>query len=126
MSRASWKTILLTLAALLAASLPVAATSAAAQAARMVGRAPADTVFSGDLGGVSATSRTDAWAVGVQCPTCGNPGTMTLHWNGTHWSMVPSPDPGRMDDVLNAVADISPSDAWAVGPPATPRVPRRP
>ncbi len=115
MSRASWKTILLTMAALLAASLPVAAASTAAQAARTVGRAPADTVFSGELGGVSATSPTDAWAVGVQCPTCGNPGTMTLHWNGTHWSMVPSPDPGKMNDVLNDVADVSPSDAWAVG-----------
>ena len=113
MSRARWKTILLTLAVLSVASLPVAATSA--QAARTVGRAPADTVFSGDLSGVSATSRTDAWAVGVQCPTCGDPGTMTLHWTGTHWSMVPSPDPGKKGNVLNGVADESPSDAWAVG-----------
>jgi hypothetical protein len=103
------------MAALLAASLPVAATSTAAQAARTGGRAPAVPVFSGSLSGVSATSRTDAWAVGVQCPTCGNPGTMTLHWNGTNWSMVPSPDPGPKGNVLNDVADVSPSDAWAVG-----------
>ena len=79
------------MAAILAASLPVAAASTAAQAARTVRHALADTVFSGALGGVSATSLTDAWAVGVQCATCGDPGTMTLHWNGTHWSMVPSP-----------------------------------
>jgi hypothetical protein len=103
------------MAAILAASLPVAAASTAAQAARTVGHASADTVFSGALGGVSATSLTDAWAVGVQCATCGDPGTMTLHWNGTHWSMVPSPDPGPTNNVLNAVAAESPSDAWAVG-----------
>ncbi len=64
---------------------------------------------------MSATSSADAWAVGDQCPTCGDPGTLTLHWNGTHWSMVPSPDPGPENNLLKAVAAVSPSDAWAVG-----------
>jgi len=114
-ARVSWKTILFTVTVTLAACLPVAAASTAAQAARMAGHAPAVPVFAGALGGVSATSPTDAWAVGVQCPTCGDPGTMTLHWNGTTWSMVSSPDPGPVGNRLNAVAAVSPSDAWAVG-----------
>jgi len=50
-----------------------------------------------------------------QCPSCGNPGTLILHWDGTSWSMVPSPDPGPKGNLLSAVAAVSPSDAWAVG-----------
>jgi hypothetical protein len=41
--------------------------------------------------GVSADSATDAWAVGDE----NSPGlykTLTLHWNGTAWKQVPSPN----------------------------------
>ena len=44
-----------------------------------------------NLTGVSALSRTSAWAVGtyvVKGPTFKS---LTLHWNGTAWSHVPSP-----------------------------------
>jgi hypothetical protein len=117
MSRASWKTILavavILWAGLLAATgLSAAAASTAAQTAR---HAPAVPVFMGTLGGVSATSAADAWAVGDQCPSCSNPGTLILHWNGTRWSIVSSPDPGSTANVLNDVAAVSSSDAWAVG-----------
>jgi hypothetical protein len=115
MTRAGWARILLTVVAVLGASLPAAAAGTAAQAAGTIGRASADTVFPGALHDVSATSPTDAWAVGAQCPQCNNSATLTLHWNGTHWSLVPSPNPGPKLNVLNAVAAVSPSDAWAVG-----------
>jgi hypothetical protein len=42
-------------------------------------------------------------------------GTLTEHWNGAAWSVVASPDRLHVDDVLNAVADVSPTNAWAVG-----------
>jgi hypothetical protein len=110
------KRIVLTLIAVLSASLPAAAAaSTAAQAAPTAGRPSAIPVFSGVLGGVSATSPTDAWAVGDQCPTCNDSTTLILHWNGTRWSLVPSPNPGPKLNVLNAVAAVSPAYAWAVG-----------
>lgn len=60
------------------------------------------------LSGVSATSANDVWAVGFS----GVGGTVILHWNGTAWTRVPSPGGHSM---LNRVAAISASDAWATG-----------
>jgi len=37
-----------------------------------------------------------------------------LHWNGTRWNQLRSPNP-RVDDQLDAVAATSASNAWAVG-----------
>jgi hypothetical protein len=70
------------------------------------------------LNGVSASSQSDAWAVGSLCCSPvrhSGLGTLTEHWNGTAWSIVPSPDTVLNDDVLTAVADVSPTNAWAVG-----------
>jgi hypothetical protein len=75
------------MAVILGAGLPAVAASTAAQAARTAGHTSAVPVFMGTLGGVSATSATDAWAVGDQCPSCGNPGTLIMHWNGTAWTV---------------------------------------
>jgi hypothetical protein len=36
------------------------------------------------------------------------------HWDGTKWTQVPQSVSG-FDSSLNAVAAISPTDAWAVG-----------
>ncbi len=43
--------------------------------------------------------------------------TLVLHWNGTVWKHVPSPNPGGSSNVneLSAVAAASASDVWAVG-----------
>ncbi|HEX8074509.1 MAG TPA: hypothetical protein VF545_05960 [Thermoleophilaceae bacterium] len=69
------------------------------------------------LNGVRASSATDAWAVGSSCCATNNFGraALTLHWNGSAWSVVPSLDTRFKDELLNAVIDISPSNAWAVG-----------
>jgi hypothetical protein len=68
------------------------------------------------LFGVSATSGANAWAVGNWCTTTGCAGSHTLiiHWNGTAWSQVKSPNPGT-GSILAAVAATSASNAWAVG-----------
>jgi hypothetical protein len=76
-------------------------------------------------GSVSADSPTDAWAVGTYCTTtgsCGVENTLTLHWNGTAWSKVASPNPGPVIDVLSGVTALSPTDAWAAGDYCTPRL----
>ena len=69
------------------------------------------------LNGVVAISPSDAWAVGSD--SSGNAPdqtTLTLHWNGTSWSIVPSPSPGTAGlNTLYGVAANSADDVWAVG-----------
>ena len=76
------------------------------------------------LNAVSATSNTDAWAVGYKNDNNLNDSrTLIEHWNGNDWKTVPSPNPGstanckgfNTGNVLNSVTVISPTDAWAVG-----------
>jgi hypothetical protein len=70
--------------------------------------------FPGLLNGVSAVSASDAWAVG----TDGSGHGLIVHWNGSTWKQVPSPNNGGVD-ILSAVAATSASDAWAVGGEST-------
>lgn len=69
------------------------------------------------LSGVAALSSSDAWAVGYYIGEYNNVyKTLTEHWNGSQWSIVPSPDVGNSTyDVLDAVTEISATNAWAVG-----------
>jgi hypothetical protein len=65
---------------------------------------------------LSAVSSNDVWATGSFTV----PGTQTshgliLHWNGSQWSIVPSPNPGSRSYVIKAVSTISTSDVWNVG-----------
>jgi hypothetical protein len=41
--------------------------------------------------------------------------TLTLRWDGTTWSQVPSPNPGPYLNVLFGVTVLAADDAWAVG-----------
>ena len=41
--------------------------------------------------------------------------TLVEHWNGTAWTVVPSPNPGTNANFLNGVAAVSANDVWAVG-----------
>ena len=70
------------------------------------------------LSAVAASSSANAWAVGdYGIGTLTATQTLVLHWNGTAWSQVASPDPGASGSQNNllAVADLSASQAWAVG-----------
>src|SRR5947209_5481471 len=102
-----------------AAVLAAAALAAPSAASAQFSLVASPNAFAGNnvLNGVSAGSTTDAWAVGSLC--CSGRhfglGTLTERWNGVAWSVVPSPDSIFYDDVLKAVTDISPSNAWAVG-----------
>jgi hypothetical protein len=102
--------------ALVAAIFALAA-PAAARAAFSVVPSPNANVGASALNSVAAGSATDAWAVGWSCCAARNfgEGTLTEHWNGSAWSIVPSPDTRFNDEVLNSVAAISPGNAWAVG-----------
>jgi hypothetical protein len=67
------------------------------------------------LSGVGGSSPTDAWAVGGIChEKYSNCRTLIEHYDGTSWSVVPSPFE-RSFSTLNSVSSSSPTDAWAVG-----------
>ncbi|MBV9102266.1 MAG: hypothetical protein JO060_01680, partial [Candidatus Eremiobacteraeota bacterium] len=69
-----------------------------------------------NLVAVAGTSGNDVWAVGDYY---GNPSsnyaTLAEHWDGSTWSIVPTPNVSGHSGRLNAVVAIAPSDAWAVG-----------
>jgi len=111
-------------AALAAAAVVVTggiAAPAGAGAAPAAGRAwapvtPNPSLTYNFLQGVSAVSARDAWAVGsYNDTTTGASKTLILHWNGTAWRQVKSPNPGPVFSELHGVSAVSGSDAWAVG-----------
>jgi len=67
------------------------------------------------LRGVSASTATDAWAVGFSLLGRRDYGTLIEHWNGTAWSVNSSLVVTGSFAELTGVVDLSPTDAWAVG-----------
>src|SRR5205807_7887831 len=73
---------------------------------------------------VAAISANDIWAVGesddysLKAPD-NNRSVETLveHWDGKQWSIIASPNPGRVGSDLEGVAAFSAADVWAVGEP---------
>jgi hypothetical protein len=67
------------------------------------------------LSGISGTSGSDIWAVGWYDHDGGYQ-TLIEHFDGTSWSIVPSPnDPKHLSSLLYGVSGFSSTDAWAVG-----------
>jgi hypothetical protein len=70
---------------------------------------------------LAALSPSDVWAVGTQNPELsGQPGSLNMaaHWNGTAWTVVPTPNLGNsvsQADVPTGVTAISATDVWASG-----------
>ena len=70
---------------------------------------------SAGLTSVRALSSSNAWAVGAFNPGDNSPNkTLIEHWDGSGWTVVPSPNPGT-GQVLAAVRFVSKNDGWAVG-----------
>jgi hypothetical protein len=76
---------------------------------------PAGAAGSG-LNGVSCTSPSACVAVGIAFDGSGNSlGTLTERWDGTRWSIQPTPTSDSPGAFLNAVSCTSPSACTAVG-----------
>jgi hypothetical protein len=67
------------------------------------------------LTALAPVSANDVWAVGAWYPPSSNPRTLTEHWDGSDWSVVPSPNATPGYNELYGAAAVSTSDVWAVG-----------
>ena len=80
------------------------------------------------LAAVSCTAASNCWAVGHHARPHGDNVNMALHWNGTSWSWVATPEPdaahGGYIRQLNAIRCVSRTDCWAVGFWASPPDPQ--
>ena len=67
-------------------------------------------------GGVGVVAANDIWAVGHSGPNA----TLIEHWDGTQWSIVPSPSISLGNIGLFGVAGAAADDVGAVGPYVAP------
>jgi len=67
------------------------------------------------LNGASADATNDAWAVGYNEAVIDDDATLAMHWNGTNWSTVSTPNVGEGNNVLEGVLALAANDVWAVG-----------
>ncbi len=66
----------------------------------------------------AAISSTQVWSVGYAEDFASlKSTTLVERWDGSAWTILPSPDPGgsNLPNRLSAVATAGPNDAWAVG-----------
>jgi hypothetical protein len=108
------------LAGVLAGPGAAAASAATCQAWTGGQQPPSPGNGNNDLSGVTVLTACSAWAVGTDINS-GQAQTLIEHWNGSQWSVVPSPNPGApsTDNYLSGLAVISASNAWAVGRSST-------
>jgi hypothetical protein len=67
------------------------------------------------LDGVLALATNDVWAVGAQTDHNLQNSTLIEHWDGTAWSVVPSPNIPNTADYVGSLAANGPDDIWAAG-----------
>jgi hypothetical protein len=67
------------------------------------------------LFGAAALSRTDVWVVGDEEGKNHIFETLAEHYDGTKWTVTPTPNPGASGNHLYAVDAVSRNDVWAVG-----------
>jgi hypothetical protein len=69
-----------------------------------------------DVSVVPGSSGNDIWAAGDFHNTPGGPGrTLTLHYDGSSWNYVVSPNQGASSNQLAGIDAIAANDVWAVG-----------
>ncbi len=67
------------------------------------------------LAAVSALGGSDVWAVGSVSKGGTIERTLVMHWDGSTWSIVPSPGCGGTHDYLYGVAAVATDEVWAAG-----------
>jgi len=69
------------------------------------------------LAGITCASASDCWAVGYRAQDFYYGQTLTERWDGSSWTIVPSPDrpPTEASNALTGVTCLSASECWSVG-----------
>ncbi|MGH2516840.1 MAG: hypothetical protein ACRDHP_14395, partial [Ktedonobacterales bacterium] len=70
------------------------------------------------LNAVTALSATNVWAVGAYTTASNATDTLIEHWDGTSWTIIPSPNASTASaatNILFQLAGVSANDLWAVG-----------
>jgi hypothetical protein len=68
------------------------------------------------LKGVASLSSNDVWAVGFYTDNAaGTFNTLAMHWNGSAWTITPTPNPSSSTNQLKKVVALTTNDVWAVG-----------
>jgi hypothetical protein len=69
------------------------------------------------LRGVTALSSSNVWAGGMweNGSTGSQHRTLTLHWNGSSWSVVSSPTPGKSGELLGITSDAASGRLFGAG-----------
>ena len=88
--------------------------NAAASACGSLNRQNGALAKSDELSSVSYVSPTETWAVGDVGEALRANQTLIERYNGSAWSVVPSPDQGTGNNALNGISMI-PGAGWAVG-----------
>jgi hypothetical protein len=70
--------------------------------------------------GIAGAAPEDIWVVGTRVPPSSYGRTFTLHWDGSAWGLLPSPNPGSQANVLEDAAVVPGGSVWAVGEYGTP------
>ena len=65
--------------------------------------------------GFAARSAVDVWAVGLRPGGRCQYQTLTQHWDGSAWTIVPSPSNTAVNSVLDGVTVTGTNQAWAIG-----------
>jgi hypothetical protein len=73
---------------------------------------PSPVVNDSDLLATAAIAHNDIWAVGRINTSSGASATLAEHFDGTSWSVVPTPS---ISDSLVSVAAAASNDVWAIG-----------
>jgi hypothetical protein len=68
-----------------------------------------------ELFAVAANAPNDIWAVGSLTNSGNYAQTLIEHWDGTSWSVIPSPNVPGVNNELYGVAALASNDVWAVG-----------
>ena len=67
------------------------------------------------LTGVAMRAPDDVWAVGYRVSESNTYQPLTMHWNGTGWSLVEAPAPRKVANYLYDVTIAGANEVWAVG-----------
>jgi hypothetical protein len=77
---------------------------------------PVKTYPQAELFSAFALSANNVWAVGsYEDPSAFPSLTLIEHWDGTSWSIVPSPSPDTQLNELRSISGVASNDIWVVG-----------